>query len=283
MNFKPFPLAQKSAITTAIKGELDTMIRHKLNDLEKPVVILITGDADFSSSLASLRLEGYRRVLLLHTSTLKPLSAGLATESASLESIRCALGGSILVNSATASAQKTADAGGEVEHQHPASDKIMLHQYCVALHIKHLSEWDNLRDVITGNTQLAFNIGIKKKSQIITVSAETNAIVSKTLQRLRSMTDTISSICKVHTLRRWHPQHREAILKSEPLVEAEKAMEATALFYKSESNVITVEIVSTEALRARKFFDFLEMLGPIEEPLYTPKDFKLTDLEISAI
>ena len=43
---------------------------------------------------------------------------------------------------------------------------------------------------------LTFNIGIKKKSQVVVVGLDTNTLVLKALDRLRTITDGIS----------WHPQ-----------------------------------------------------------------------------
>jgi hypothetical protein len=267
---------------SAITDEVETAVAIHSNSFEKPAIILLTGDIDASSTLASLRLEGFKRVLLAHSAGYRPSVSGLATEALPWLSLKSYTNLGLhlprLVQSSTIS-----NIEEPIQKEYKYNEKILLHQYSVALHIKHLEEWEVIREYTGSEVFLTFNIGIKKKSQVIAVSADTNSLVLKALDRLRHIADGISSSCRISTLKRWHPQHREAILKSEPLLEAEKNLEVTGLFYKSEANVISVEVVSIDSTRVRKFYEFLDTLLPAEEPLYTPKDFKLTDLDISTI
>lgn len=282
LNFKIIKNSRKHLSIVAIADEIEAAVAIHSKSFEKPAVILLTGDVDASSILASLRLEGFKRVLLAHSAGYKSSISGLATEAMPWLSLKSytTLGfpPPRPVQSSTISNLEE-----PLQKECKYNEKILLHQYSVALHIKHLEEWEVIREYIGTEVFLTFNIGIKKKSQVIVVGSDTNSLVLKALDRLRTITDGISSTCRISTLKRWHPQHREAILKSEPLLEAEKNLEVTGLFYKSEANVISVEVVSIDSTRVRKFYEFLDTLLPAEEPLYTPKDFKLTDLDISTI
>lgn len=262
------------------------MIRRHRQDQVKPICVLIAGDRDFSATLASLRLEGFNRVLFIHNSMIKPAFISLASKSATWDSIctskRQDLWAKIAASNIDPVPKPIASTLTPSEAKDLLSDKITVNQYIVALHIKHLQEWGSLIDDTLGDIQYAYNIGIKKKSQVITVASDSPIALKNILDRIKSLTDKIVSSTKINSLRRWLPQHREAILKSEPLLEAEKSFETTALFYKSDNNQITVEVTSLDKPSIRKFLDFIDQLGPSEELVPTPPNFKLTELDISA-
>ena len=286
-HFELASFAKKAEAEASLRSEIKALINRYRFEIMKPAVVLIIGDNDFSNLLATLRLEGFIRIFVVYSSD----EAKMA-ELVSL-GIECTKWDDMKVSKPRSYAKSVSSEPGDarkqepgIDQEHPAElivEKITANQYIVALHVKHLLEWGALSGTLDKSVVLSFNIGIKKKSQTITISCESPTVKDAASKSLTSLLEKLSSLIKIHPpLRRWHPQHREAIMKSEPLIAQEKLLETTALFYLNE-NYITVELVSLSNSNCRQFISFLENLNPSEDSIYAPQKLQLTELDLTSI
>ena len=97
------------------------------------------------------------------------------------------------------------------------------------------------------------------------------------------MIGQITSTLEQRALPRWHTQHREAFMKSEPLGTIEKSTQTTALFYANDNNKVIVEMVSLNMLNLVQFWDNLQTITPAEDNLSLPSMIKFTEQEMAMI
>lgn len=265
LGFTFFSYTEKGYTERGLRNEIEHLIHAHQGTNTKPTITLLTGDQDFSATLASLRLEGFSRVLLVHAAGLGRECVELASKAITWENIRYfashtiphSINGvkdttheeqCIQFQSAEGKVGTTMGIGNPqtiagTDGSEIFAEKVMVNRYIVALHTKRLQEWGILFTLI-GNTSRAvtvtYNIGIKKKSQIITLSCTSTIELTAVSGRLRELLDQIDPTYRHKLLPLWHLQHREALMKSEPLAAAEKSTQATALFYINEVNQVYI-------------------------------------------
>ena len=81
LEFKYISYSFLSGSDIGMRAEVDKMIK-KFHNIEKPIICLMTGETEFSSTLATLRLQHFRDILVVYTGT--PVKAFLSLVAAAV-------------------------------------------------------------------------------------------------------------------------------------------------------------------------------------------------------
>ena len=233
--------------------------------------------------MASLKLEGYAKVLLVHKIDAEKDLLSLAPKRINWEDIKAIEKSNTTSALKSNSDQVSYDSSINLvtsENNYLNSVKLHVNKYITALHIKNLYEWEKLGETtLPEDYELVFNIGIKKKNQYISIISKYAIIASKVSDVLINKMALVNSKLQQKVLHSWKLQHREAILKSDLLIETEKSMETTALFYKINEKV-TIDLISVDESNIYKFLKFINLLDPHEKVIISESTFDLKELDL---
>lgn len=90
LGYKNVTYGKRGGAELSMRGEVDNLARRSrnLDSDQKPCVCVLTGDRDYSPAVASLRLEGFHDIILVHSRVGKGSSPSLATKALAWSHVR---------------------------------------------------------------------------------------------------------------------------------------------------------------------------------------------------